>query len=172
MKTAGAILDIFQQHGHSEIDTARAYGEGTSESILGDLEWQKRGLVMETKYHATYGKNSPAGWDNTLRHTPEMLRENLMKSLKALKADKVDMWYLHTPDRSTPYDVTMKAVNDLYQESLFQRLGISNYMAWEVAQICEMCKANGWKMPDVYQGEHTTRDIPQYLRWYFVLIIN
>lgn len=120
--------------------------------MLGDLDWQKRGIVMDTKYSPTYGRSVPDTWRKDLRHTPEMLREMLMKSLTALKTDKVDMWYLHSPDRSTPYEVTMKAVNDLYKEGYFKRLGLSNYMAWEVAQICELCKANGWKMPDVYQG--------------------
>jgi aryl-alcohol dehydrogenase-like predicted oxidoreductase len=33
LETAGAILDIFQKYGHNEIDTARAYGEGTSETV-------------------------------------------------------------------------------------------------------------------------------------------
>lgn len=152
LKTASAILDVFQKHGHNEIDTARAYGEGSSETMLGDLEWQKRGIVMDTKYYPTVGKSNPGSWSAELRHTPEGLRENLELSLKELKADKVDMWYLHGPDRTTPYEVTMKAVNDLYKEGRFERLGISNYMAWEVAQICEMCKANGWIMPSVYQG--------------------
>ena len=46
----------------------------------------------------------------------------------------------------------MRAVDDLYKEGHFTRFGLSNYQAWEVAQICEMCKSNGWKMPDVYQG--------------------
>jgi aflatoxin B1 aldehyde reductase len=39
------------------------------------------------------------------------------------------MWYLHGPDRSVPYEVTLKAVNDLYKEGYFKRFGISNYMA-------------------------------------------
>ncbi|TVY85346.1 Aflatoxin B1 aldehyde reductase member [Lachnellula suecica] len=149
-----AILDIFQAHGHNEVDTARFYGEGTSESFLGDLNWQKRGIVMDTKYYPTVGRamsksNAPeGGWS----HSPEHLRKNLMDSLKALKADKIDMWYLHGPDRSTPYEVTLKAVNDLYKEGHFKRFAISNYMAWEVAQICEICKRNGYIMPSVYQG--------------------
>lgn len=143
---------MFQKHGHNEIDTARAYGEGSSEEMLGELQWQKRELVMDTKYYPTAGRSAPAAWDAELRHTPEGLRENLEKSLAALKTDKVDMWYLHGPDRTVPYHTTMQAVNDLFKEGKFQRLGLSNYMAWEVAQICEMCKANGWKLPDVYQG--------------------
>lgn len=42
----------------------------------------------------------------------------------------LDMWYLHAPDRSTPYEVTFKTVNELYKEGKFKRLGISNYMSY------------------------------------------
>lgn len=152
LDTAGAILDIFQKYGHNEIDTARAYGEGTSETILGDLNWQKRGLIMDTKLHVTRGRQLPPGWDSDIHHSPEMLRKHMAKSFKELKTDSVDLYYLHQPDRSTPYETTLRATNDLYQEGKFKRLGLSNYQAWEVAQICEICRKNGWKMPDVYQG--------------------
>jgi aflatoxin B1 aldehyde reductase len=173
LEDCSAILDIFQAHGHNEIDTARFYGEGTSESFLGNLDWQKRGIVMDTKYYPTAGRQMPKsnapeeGW----RHTPEHLKQNLMDSLKALKTNNVDMWYLHGPDRTTPYEVTMKAVNDLHKEGYFRRFALSNYSAWgklqqlsrqrrhplltfptEVAQICEICKQNGYVMPSVYQG--------------------
>ena len=43
------ILDVFQKYGHNEIDTARVYGGGTSEQFLGDLDWQSRGIIMDTK---------------------------------------------------------------------------------------------------------------------------
>ena len=39
------------------------------------------------------------------------------------------MWYLHGPDRGTPYEVTLKAVDELYKEGKFKRFGISNYMS-------------------------------------------
>lgn len=45
------------------------------------------------------------------------------------------MWYLHGPDRSVPYEVTLKAVNELYKEGKFKRFGISNYMSY-VLTIC------------------------------------
>lgn len=73
-------------------------------------------------------------------------------SLKALNAKKVDMWYLHGPDRTTPYIDTLREVNKLHQEGCFDKFAISNYMAWEVAQICEICEAHGWIKPTVYQG--------------------
>ena len=42
------------------------------------------------------------------------------------------MWYLHGPDRHTPYEVTLKAVNDLYKEGKFKRFGISNYYSYAI----------------------------------------
>lgn len=39
----------------------------------------------------------------------------------------LEMWYLHAPDHTVPYEITFKAVNDLYNEGYFKRLGISNY---------------------------------------------
>ena len=143
------ILDIFQSHGHNEIDTARVYGSGTSEEYLGKIHWQDRGLVMDTKFYPTAG----TGLDTEQwTHRPEHLRENLKRSLKALNAEKIDMWYLHGPDRTTPYVDTLREVNNLHKEGLFEKFAISNYMAWEVAQICEICEANGWIKPCVYQG--------------------
>ena len=92
IKEAEKILDIFQSHGHNEIDTSRFYGSGTSEEYLGKMDWQKRGLVMDTKVYPTVGKGMPG---DQITHKPEDLRKYLQISLKALKTDKVDMWYLH-----------------------------------------------------------------------------
>jgi aflatoxin B1 aldehyde reductase len=50
LKDAAAMLDVFQKYGHKEVDTARVYGGGSSDEYLGKLNWQERGLVMETNY--------------------------------------------------------------------------------------------------------------------------
>jgi len=151
LKDVEGILDVFQKHGHTEIDTARTYTGGTSEEYLGELGWQKRGLKMETKLYPNVSGSRYASAVK-ISHSPEDLRKHLDASLKALKTDSLDMWYLHAPDRSTPYEVTFKAVNELYKEGKFKRLGISNYMSWEVAEIVGICKTNGYIQPTVYQG--------------------
>jgi aflatoxin B1 aldehyde reductase len=145
-----AILGIFQKHGHNEIDTARVYGEGSSEEYLGALDWQSRGLKMDTKLYPTAGR--PGMSPENYSHSPEDLREGLMRSLKALKTDKLNIWYLHGPDRTTPFEVTLHEVDKLHKEGHFERFGISNYMSWEVAKICEICEKHGWIKPSVYQG--------------------
>ncbi|KAH8806106.1 NADP-dependent oxidoreductase domain-containing protein [Xylogone sp. PMI_703] len=143
------ILDVFQKHGHNEVDTAIVYGGGSSEKFLGQLHWQDRGIIMDTKFAPN---SSVLGPGIVATHSPEHLREALKRSLASLQTDKVDMWYLHSPDRSTPYETTLREVNNLHKEGYFKRFGISNYMAWEVAQMCEICDRNGWIKPTVYQG--------------------
>jgi aflatoxin B1 aldehyde reductase len=147
---AGKIVDVFQKHGHNEIDTARVYGNGSSERILADLDWQKRGILMDTKLYPNAG--TAMAKDEQYTHRPEDIRRGLMNSLKALKCDKIDMFYLHGPDRKTPFEDTLREVNKLHQQGLFRRFGISNYMSWEVAKICEICEKNGWIKPTAYQG--------------------
>ncbi|KAF4576816.1 NADP-dependent oxidoreductase domain superfamily protein [Pleurotus pulmonarius] len=144
IKDVEAILDVFQAHGHSEVDTARVYAGGTSEEYLGKIDHKGRGLKIETKL---------VPWrSHGFSHDPEGLRTHLLASKKALNIDTLEMWYLHAPDRTVPYEVTMKAVDELYKEGHFKRFGISNYAAWEVAEIVGICKANGYILPTVYQG--------------------
>ncbi|KAJ7208769.1 Aldo/keto reductase [Mycena haematopus] len=145
-KDIEAILDVFLKHGHRELDTARVYAGGTSEAYLAKAKWEEKGILMETKLYPAKGQTI------TGTHSPEDLRKFLMVSLKELNTDKLEMWYLHGPDRSVPYEVTLKAVDELYREGHFKRFGISNYMAWEVAEIVGTCKQHGYVQPSAYQG--------------------
>ncbi|KIK64065.1 hypothetical protein GYMLUDRAFT_40297 [Collybiopsis luxurians FD-317 M1] len=157
VKQVEAILDVFLAHGHTEIDTSRTYAGGTSEEMLGLIDWKSKGLKLETKLIARHANPNVKSYNDVLSpedisHTYEDMKKHILRSLKALNAEQLEMWYLHTPDRQTPYDVTMKAVNDLYKEGYFKKFAISNYMAWEVAEIVGICKANGYIMPSAYQG--------------------
>ncbi|KAJ3539616.1 hypothetical protein NM688_g6340 [Phlebia brevispora] len=147
------MLKPFLRSSSLTIDTARIYCGGTAEGFIGKLDLKGRGLKVETKLYpntASYGDIVPNSL--VISHSPEDLRKYLDMSLKALNVNQLEMWYLHGPDRTTPYEVTMKAVNDLYKEGKFKRFGISNYMSWEVAELVEICKANGYIQPTTYQG--------------------
>ncbi|KAJ3782044.1 Aldo/keto reductase [Lentinula aff. detonsa] len=148
VKDVEAILDEFLKHGHTEIDSARVYAGGTSEELLGQIDWRSKGLKLETKLVARHDQPN----SEEIYHTYQDMKKHLLKSLKALNTEQLEMWYLHSPDRLTSYEVTMKAVNDLYKEGYFKKFAISNYMAWEVAEIVGICKANGYIMPFAYQG--------------------
>lgn len=47
----------------------------------------------------------------------------------------METFYLHSPDHKTPIVKTLEAVNDLYQEGRFKVFGLSNYAAWQVAEV-------------------------------------
>ena len=73
-------------------------------------------------------------------------------SLKELGTDCVDIFYLHAADRTVPFAVTLKAIDDLHKAKKFVRFAISNYTAYEVAEIVMTCTHNGWVKPTLYQG--------------------
>ncbi|KAJ7690346.1 NADP-dependent oxidoreductase domain-containing protein [Mycena rosella] len=146
-EAAAALLDVFQKHGHCEVDTARIYGSGTTEEYLAAVGWQQRGFKMETKFFPTKGMNLSWACPEELSHSATDLRKALNDSLKALNTDKFYMFYLHAPDRSVSFEDTLREVNKIHSEGVFERFGLSNFMLSEVEQICEICKRNGWVMP-------------------------
>jgi aflatoxin B1 aldehyde reductase len=82
-------------------------------------------------------------------------------SLRRLKANHVDLLYLHAPDPKTQIEVTLEASQNLFKEGKFRELGLSNYASWQVADIWHLCRQNGWILPSVYQGMYNaiTRDM-------------
>ncbi|KAL4915937.1 NADP-dependent oxidoreductase domain-containing protein [Aspergillus aurantiobrunneus] len=132
-------LDYLQQQGFNEVDTARAYIGGAQEAFTAQAKWKDRGLKLATKVYP----RSPA------------------LSLKELGTNQVDIFYLHAADRSVPFTETLEAVNELHKEGKFVQLGLSNYTAFEVAEIVTVCNERGWVRPTIYQAMYnaTTRSI-------------
>ncbi|CBF89604.1 hypothetical protein AN0377.2 [Aspergillus nidulans FGSC A4] len=136
------ILFSFQEHGYTELDTARIYSGGQQESFTAQAGWKERGLSIATKWYPL----QPG------QHRPEVIREKLDESLAELGTDCVDIFYLHAPDRAVPFAETLEEVNKLYQEGKFKKLGLSNYTSFEVAEIVMTCQARGLVRPTVYQA--------------------
>jgi aflatoxin B1 aldehyde reductase len=149
-------LDYFQQQGFNEVDTARIYIDGEQEAFTAKANWKSRGLTLATKWYP-----QQPGF-----HKPDILRENLELSLKELQTDTVDIFYLHAADRATPFAETLEAVNQLHKEGKFVQLGLSNFTAFEVAEICTLCAANGWVRPTIYQAMYNA--ISEYLLYLFL----
>jgi aflatoxin B1 aldehyde reductase len=85
-------------------------------------------------------------------HKAESLLASLDKSLAELGTDCVDIFYLHAPDRSVPFTETLEAVNRAHKQGKFIQLGLSNFTAFEVAEVVMHCKYNNWVRPTIYQG--------------------
>ena len=135
-------LDYFQQQGYDEVDTARTYIGGKQEAFSAAAHWKERGLTLATKVYPS----EPGA------HKPATLRKHFETSLKELGTDCVDILYLHAADRSVPFAETLEECNKLHKEGKFVRLGLSNFTAFEVAEVVITCKERGWVRPSIYQG--------------------
>jgi aflatoxin B1 aldehyde reductase len=111
-------LDVFKSFGQNQLDTARMYGTGHTEEYLGQLDLS--GLIIDTKVYPA----SPGD------HAPEKLRQTFKTSLEKLKVKKVRILYLHAPDRATPFEDTIREMDALHKEGLFEEFGLSNYASW------------------------------------------
>lgn len=142
LDTYNECLDCLQQNGHNEIDTARVYVGGKQEAFTREAKWKERGLQVATKwYPITEGA-----------HKAETIEEKLNESLKELGTDCVDIFYLHAPDRSLPFQEPLRKLNELHKQGKFVQLGLSNFSAFEVAEVVMICQKNGWVRPTIWQG--------------------
>jgi aflatoxin B1 aldehyde reductase len=85
-------------------------------------------------------------------HEPGRLRASFETSLEQLKTKSVDIFYLHAADRSVPFEKTLETINDLHREGKFKQFGLSNYTAYEVAEIVMTCRERRWVRPTIYQA--------------------
>lgn len=135
------VLDAFLEAGGNFIDTANVYTNGTSEGLLGEFLAENRdSVVLATKYtNAMPGTDPNAGGNQ---------RKNMMRSveasLKRLKTDYIDLYWLHIWDRMTPLDEVMRAFDDLVRQGKILHAGVSDMAAWAVARANTIAELRGW----------------------------
>ncbi len=153
---ATRIVKAFGDAGHAELDSAYVYCAGATEKLLGDLNQQNllAGCEIATKVNPKEGGL-----------TAESVDHQFSTSLQRLTTDAVDLVYLHQPDLETPILTTLQALDRHYQAGRFKRFGLSNYAAWQVAEIVGICEQRGYLKPVVYQGMYNalTRDVEREL---------
>lgn len=154
---AAALIDRFTASGNTELDTAYEYCEGRTEELLG--------RVLPAKGRAPVYLASKVKPVNEQGLQPQEVRRQLDVSLRRLGRDSVDLLYLHAPDLKTPIERTLEACAELHQAGKFRDFGLSNYAAWQVAEVVETCRREGWMVPRVYQGLYNavTRDVEREL---------
>jgi aryl-alcohol dehydrogenase-like predicted oxidoreductase len=135
------IYDAFRDAGGNFIDTANLYTNGTSERFLGEfMEGHRDGVVLATKYtNAAPGKDPNAAGNQ---------RKNMVQaaeaSLKRLRTDYIDLYWLHIWDQLTPAEEVMRAFDDLVRSGKILYAGISDAPAWWVARANTIADLRGW----------------------------
>ncbi|MDT0267527.1 aldo/keto reductase [Streptomyces sp. DSM 44915] len=144
---SAAMLDAALEAGVTVVDTANGYAGGESERIVGRLLAGRRDqVVLATKAgipHPDAGAHSPL--------SPAGLRASVDGSLARLNTDRVDLFYLHQPDRAARLEDTLATVAELADAGKIGALGVSNYAAWQIGDVIRVAEETGAPRPVVAQ---------------------
>ena len=135
------VYDAFREAGGNFIDTANIYTDGTSESFLGEfLEGHRGSVVLATKYSNAAPGNDPNAAGN---HRKSMMQA-VEASLKRLRTDYIDLYWVHIWDAITPVEEVMRGLDDLVRQGKVLYVGISDVPAWWIAQANTLADLRGW----------------------------
>jgi aryl-alcohol dehydrogenase-like predicted oxidoreductase len=138
---ARKVYDAFRDAGGNFIDTANLYTNGTSELFLGEfMEGHRESVVLATKY-----TNSGPGTDpNAAGNQRKNMMQAVEASLKRLRTDYLDLYWVHIGDQMTPVEEVMRGLDDLVRQGKILYTGISDAPAWWVAQANTLASLRGW----------------------------
>ncbi len=146
-----AVVDAALDEGITLIDTADIYGnKGGSERILGEvLEDRRDRVVLATKFGGDMEDGTAA------RGSRDYIHRAIDASLQRLRTDHVDLYQYHTPDRSTPFEETFGALDELVKEGKTRYVGHSNLEPHEIEEVDELARKNGWARPVSAQNRYS-----------------
>jgi aryl-alcohol dehydrogenase-like predicted oxidoreductase len=128
---ARKVYDAYRSAGGNFIDAANVYTNTTSEQFLGEfMEGHRQQVVLATKYTNAAAGNDPNAAGN---HRKSMMQA-VEGSLRRLRTDYIDLYWLHIWDQLTPVEEVMRAFDDLVRQGKVLYTGVSDAPAWWVAQ--------------------------------------
>ncbi|MBS4208206.1 aldo/keto reductase [Bacillus sp. FJAT-50079] len=146
-KTSMEIMDCYIDYGGNFIDTANMYVSwldgfegGESEELIGKWMSQRKNrneLFISTKVGLGM-KDVPSGLQKDL-----ILRE-CEKSLRRLKIDTIDLYFVHREDLHTPMEETLEALDILQRQGKIRHVGISNHRSYRVAEAKQISEQKGY----------------------------
>jgi hypothetical protein len=138
---AGArrMIDIAVEAGVNLLDTADVYSKGRSEEIIGEALGDKRnGVLIATKARFTMGEGP---------NDSGVSRWHLIRaceaSLRRLRTDHIDIYFMHEWDGLTPLEETLEALDSLVRSGKVRYLGCSNYSAWHLMKALGLSERMG-----------------------------
>lgn len=149
---AKAIVHRALDEGINFFDTADIYGAtpGASEALLSEAFaglWDR--IVVATKVRSKMGEGV-----NDLGASRYHIMSGVEASLRRLKSDHIDLYYIHEWDAHTPIQETLRALHDLVTSGKVRYIGASNFAAWQLARSNDLAEMRGWNQFVVSQEEY------------------
>jgi len=149
-----AMLHRYLEAGGNFIDTADGYTNGRSEEIVGELleEAQARDrVVLATKFTFNTRPGDPNAGGNGRKN----IERALDGSLRRLRTDYVDLYWLHAWDGLTPIEEVMSTLDALVRRGKVRYLGLSDTPAWYLARAQTLAELRGWERVCALQLEYS-----------------
>ena len=145
--TSARIIGSAREAGINFIDSADVYGDGRSEEIVGRaIKSSRNAWVVATKVG-----NAMSNIRNHRGLSRVWMTQACEASLRRLGVEAIDVYYLHREDHGTALEETVLAIADLVRAGKIRHFGVSNFRAWRVAEICNICDRLGIGRPVVSQ---------------------
>ncbi|GAA1283225.1 aldo/keto reductase [Planotetraspora silvatica] len=149
------ILQTYLDRGGNFVDTANFYTNGHSEKIIGDFFAQRPGLrdrvVLATKFFCNLHVGDPNGGGAGRKAIFGQVED----SLRRLRTDYIDLYWLHNYDWSTPVEETLRTLDDLVTAGKIRYVGFSDTPAWFTAKAHTMALLRGWTPITALQMEYS-----------------
>ncbi len=134
---ARRIYEAYRDSGGNFVDTANVYTNGTSESLLGTfMDGHRDSIVLATKYtnDAAFLGGGGLKHVNAGGNQRKSMMTAVEGSLRRLKTDYIDLYYLHIWDQLTPVEEVVRGFDDLVRQGKVLHPGISDAPAWWVSR--------------------------------------
>ena len=151
---AEKLMHIAYDHGVNFFDNAEIYSRGQSEIVMGNIlkktGWERSSFVVSSKAFFGDGGKKPNQTGLSRKH----LFEACHAALKRLQVDYLDLFFCHRPDKNTPIEETVWAMNHLIQQGKILYWGTSEWSAQEIMEAHMVAKE--------YRLIGPTMEQPQY----------
>ena len=136
-----SMLEGFVEAGGNFIDTADIYQFGESEEVVGRFVASNRDeFVIASKYTSGSG---PGGGFGSTGNSRKTMVQAVEASLKRLKTDRIDIYWVHFPDGLTPIEEIVRGFDDLVSSGKIVYAGLSDFPAWRVARAATIAEIRG-----------------------------
>lgn len=136
--TSKAMFNAYAEAGGNFIDTADVYQFGQSEEQIGILlEGRREDFVIATKYSNGAQPNANRLVTGNSRRA---MVASVEASLKRLKTDRIDIYWVHHPDGLTPAEEIVRGFEDLARAGKILYAGLSNFAAWRLARAVTLAE--------------------------------
>jgi aryl-alcohol dehydrogenase-like predicted oxidoreductase len=149
------MFDLYADAGGNFIDSANRYTNGTAEKFVGEfIAADRHHFVVTTKFSLFTRQGNPNFSGN---HRKNMMQA-LESSLKALRTDFIDVYWLHAWDFMTPVEEVMRALDDMVRAGKVLYVAISDAPAWVVSRANMLAELRGWSSFIGLQARYSLTD--------------